>query len=384
MVSFLSKVANYYVRDPRTVTAQSNPFYNSYNGGASYGQGYTYNPNGMSPYNAPPGVSGFASVGRRTPVNNSFLPTLGGYGNSSFNVPGLSNFTGYADTGILSSGNPVSNILNPILGNTSLTRLANNNLPSGADYSTLYNPSDGYSNASFNDGEETRVMVSDPSGKLIAGGITAPLADTSGVIFPYTPTISVQHRATYESESLVHTNYDHLYYKSSNVDSISVSAKFTANTPDEAAYVLAAMHFFRSATKMFYGQDSLAGTPPPVLRLDGYGKLMMDHLPVVCTSFDYSFPEDVDYISANNNIPVGSSSNGSVASSRQQEIAYSNANSAGTSAVNKVPTLMQFSLQFKLVYSRQTLSNKFGLERFASGQLLSSGKPGSGGPGGYI
>ena len=383
MVSFLSKVANYYVRDPRQQARQSSPYYNSYYS-APTSSGYVYNPNAMNPYNPSVGVPGYASVSRRVPVNNSFLPSIGGYGSSSYSVPGLGS-SGYSDTGILSSNNPVSNLLNPILGNTALTRLANNNLPAGADYSTLYNGYDNsYNSSSFNDNEESRVMISDPSGKLIAGAITAPLADTSGVIFPYTPAISIAHRANYDSDQLVHTNYDHLYYKNSNVDSISLQSKFTANTPDEAAYVLAALHFFRSATKMFYGQDGLAGTPPPVLRLDGYGKLMMDHLPVVCTSFDYSFPEDVDYISANNNIPTGPASSGGMTSARQQEIAYTNATGSGTSSVNKVPSMMQFNLTFKLVYSRQNLSTKFGLEKFASGQLLTNSKPGSGGPGGYI
>jgi hypothetical protein len=361
MVSFLSKVANYYVRDPRVQGQQSSPFYDSYYGGST-SPGYVYNPNALDPNNPSVGVPANASVSRRVPANNSFLPSVGGYGNGSFSIPGLSNFTGYSDTGILGASNPISKLLNPILGDTALTRLANNNLPAGADYSTLYNPSDGYSNISFNDGEESRVMVSDPSGKLISGSITAPLADTSGVIFPYTPTISIAHRANYDSDQLVHTNYDHLYYKNSNVDSIGLQTKFTANTPDEAAYVLAALHFFRSATKMFYGQDSIAGTPPPVLRLDGYGHQMLDHLPVVCTSFDYSFPEDVDYISANSITSSGS----------------------GTGGVNKVPTMMNFNLTFKLVYSRQNLSTQFGLERFASGQLLTNSKPGQGGPGGYI
>ena len=360
MVSFLQKVSNYYVRDPRQQYQQPNPFYDSNYGSPTRGYNGVYNPTAYNPYNPSVGVSPGLQP-RNSSLSASFLPTVGGYA-SNYSVPGLSASTGYSDTGILGKNNLISSLVNPVLEQTGLNRLINNNLPSGADYRNLYTNRDSYSSSSFNDKEETRVMVSDPSGKLINGAITSPLADTSGVIFPYTPTINIAHRANYDTEQLVHTNYDQLYYKNSNVDQITIGAKFTASDPDEAAYILAAMHFFRSATKMFYGSDSIAGTPPPVLRLDGYGKFMLDHLPVVCTSFDYSYPEDVDYIGANNNIST----------------------SGGDNSINKVPTQMQFNLGFKLVYSRTRLSNNFGLEKFASGQLLSIGKPGRGGPGGFI
>jgi hypothetical protein len=104
------------------------------------------------------------------------------------------------------------------------------------------------------------------------------------------------------------------------------------------------MHFFRSATKMFYGQDQLAGTPPPILFLDGYGPYTFDHIPVVVNSFDYTLPNDVDYISCNVN-----------------------------GVRQKVPTTLNVSLALTPTYSRNKVSNEFGLDKFSQGSLKTSG-----------
>jgi hypothetical protein len=110
---------------------------------------------------------------------------------------------------------------------------------------------------------------------------------------------------------------------------------------------------------MFYGADDIAGTPPPVLRLDGYGAYMINHLPVVVTSFDYTLPEEVDYVST-----TGSSS------------------AAGPETL--VPNNIQMNISFKLVYSRNKIANKFSMQQFAGGGLLSSDKRGTGGNGGWV
>ena len=172
----------------------------------------------------------------------------------------------------------------------------------------------------------------------------APLQSINGVLFPYTPQITFSHKASYEMLSLVHTNYTTPVYQHSSVDGIQVSGMFTANYPAEAEYIVAMLHFFRSATKMFYGQDQLAGTPPPVLFLDGYGPYTLDHIPVVVTGFDYTLPNEVDYISC------------SVSGYKQ-----------------KVPTTLSVTLNLQPTYSRNKISNEFGLSDFASGALIQGG-----------
>jgi hypothetical protein len=131
-------------------------------------------------------------------------------------------------------------------------------------------------------------------------GILQPLLGTSGVVFPYTPQITTNYKASYDIYDLVHTNYKSYFYKNSSVEEISITGIFTANSAAEADYLLAVIHFFRSASKMFYGQDSnpVAGTPPPVLFMDGLGVYQFNEHPCLLSNFNYVLPNDVDYIRA--------------------------------------------------------------------------------------
>jgi hypothetical protein len=127
-------------------------------------------------------------------------------------------------------------------------------------------------------------------------GILAPLAVTNGVIFPYSPMIQMSYTASYPSTELTHTNYKIYNYKGSSVEQISITGDFTAQDTTEANYMLAVIHFFRSVTKMFYGQDQnpQRGLPPPLVYLTGFGQYQFDHHPAVISSFSYNFPQDVD------------------------------------------------------------------------------------------
>jgi len=129
-------------------------------------------------------------------------------------------------------------------------------------------------------------------------GILSPLKDTGGVIFPYTPTIQVNYTAKYDSQMPAHSNFNIHTYQGSSVEGLTVTGDFTAQSVTEANYLLAVIHFFRSATKMFYGKDAQRGTPPPLLYLSGYGQYQFDNHPMVLTSFNYSLPQDVDYVDA--------------------------------------------------------------------------------------
>ena len=86
-------------------------------------------------------------------------------------------------------------------------------------------------------------------------GILAPLATTNGVIFPYTPNIETSYSATYGTTPLTHSNYKGQFYQNSSVGDVTIRGTFTAQDTREEQYLLAVIHFFRSVTKMFYGQD---------------------------------------------------------------------------------------------------------------------------------
>ncbi len=138
-------------------------------------------------------------------------------------------------------------------------------------------------------------LYNDSSNELLL-----PLQTTNGVIFPYTPGIQVYYGANYQSSEPTHSNYKFYQYENSYVDNISIGCEFTAQDTEEARYLLAVIHFFRSATKMFYGQDQnpKPGTPPPMCFLYGLGEFQFNAHPLAITGFNYALPTDVDYIRA--------------------------------------------------------------------------------------
>ena len=126
---------------------------------------------------------------------------------------------------------------------------------------------------------------------------------TNGLIFPYTPTIQVTHQTDYSSTQLVHANEDIDHYVRTPSVKISLTAKFTIQNQREGRYALAALHFFRTMSKMYFGQADVdtgrAGLPPPVLVFSGYGDYMFDNLPVIVLSHSYSFDDHMDTVIVN-------------------------------------------------------------------------------------
>ena len=125
------------------------------------------------------------------------------------------------------------------------------------------------------------------------------LENTGGVVWPYTPNITVSTKANYSSPDTVHSNYPFQAYKNSVVDDITISGEFTCETETDAAYWIAATTFFKTATKMFFGQGEFAGNPPIVCNLTGYGSSIFDKVPVVIKSFSVDLKDDVNYIKCN-------------------------------------------------------------------------------------
>jgi len=212
---------------------------------------------------------------------------------------------------------------------------------------------------------EDRVRISDPTGIFInaANPVLKPLAEVGFVLFPYTPSISMNHSANYDTVNLTHTDYTYPFYQNSPTTTITINATFSAKDPQSAAYVLAVQHFFRSVTKMFYGKDPEAGTPPPVLRLDGHGEYQFSSIPVVVTDFGISLPTDVDYIST-------ATSSNAADTNAWSYLANPSATPSSSTKVTRVPVLQDFSITLMPLYSRKSISRDFGLRDFAAGKLL--------------
>ena len=227
--------------------------------------------------------------------------------------------------------------------------------------------------------------------------ILKPLHDTKGIVFPYMPAISLSYRANYDPAEVTHSNYKLQFYRGSSVDDITITAEFTAQDTTEAKYLLAVIHFFRSVTKMFYGQDQgpVAGTPPPMCFLSGLGAYQFNKHPIVISSFSYSLPTDVDYIRTEAMIPWAgsgindaSSKDNTPASSPNffQKIRlkmsgikpqaappkpeFKSGSLTQASAENTyVPTKMQITLGAHVIVSRADISKNFSLKDYASGKL---------------
>jgi len=223
-------------------------------------------------------------------------------------------------------------------------------------------------------------------------GILAPLAETNGVIFPYTPSIDTIYEASYEEQQLTHSNYNGYFYKGSKPGIIAMTGTFTANSTEEANYLLAVIHFFKSVTKMFYGQDANRGLPPPVCFLNGMGAYQFNNHPVLVSQYMFKLPDDVDYIRAGN----VSSGDTTVAKQRQRPerfnyTSWSRLESSGLfkGAINQlqtqpissysvdeptyVPTRVDITLQMHPMQSREQMSNEFSLREFANGSLTKKG-----------
>jgi hypothetical protein len=126
--------------------------------------------------------------------------------------------------------------------------------------------------------------------------VLAPLQRAGGLVFPYTPVISISHSANYDDVAITHQNYQFMAYQNSKANSISISGALNVEDAVQAQYWIAAMHFLRSATKMYTGDGESAGSPPPILSLNGYGDYVFKNVPVVITSFSLDLPADANYI----------------------------------------------------------------------------------------
>lgn len=228
-------------------------------------------------------------------------------------------------------------------------------------------------------------------------GILEPLFGTDGVIFPYTPQISTGYRATYNPYQLTHSNYLGQFYQGSSVDPVNITGIFTAQDTYEANYLLAVIHFFRSVTKMFYGQDMQRGSPPPLVYLTGLGpNQFIEHTGVI-SLFEYVMPPDVDYIRAtaepihpdfSTQRPLSRSSATTVNYSPTQQRLNSaqltqgalppnyfatQSPNLGAKIPTYVPTKMTVTVTLLPMQTRHQVSQKFSLKGFATGELLQGG-----------
>lgn len=197
--------------------------------------------------------------------------------------------------------------------------------------------------------------------------ILEPLGNAGGVIFPLTPSIIIQHSASYTPLNMPHSNYPHYAYGHSEVPSFTVAGEFPVQNQEDARYWVAMLHFFRSVTKMFFGgeeNDPLKGNPPPILHLSGYGDYVFNNIPVVVTNFNVDLRADVDYICTSQSARSRSDIDPRVVLNTDQNKTWA-------------PTLSTVTLQLQPIYSRDSVK-KFSMKDFVNGRLIGKDERGIG------
>lgn len=178
-----------------------------------------------------------------------------------------------------------------------------------------------------------------------------PLHDAGGLVWQYTPDILLSSQVNYNMPDFHGQNYPLMTYKNTIPPAFPVTADFSANTIDEARYILGVIHFCKVATKSFFGDSAVAdgyyGTPPPVLLFEYLGHHGFNKIPVVITSYSVTYPADVDYI------PVATDVLGS-------EVTY-------------VPTLFNMQINLQPSYTPHKLRKRFNLQAFTSGKNYKDG-----------
>jgi len=251
--------------------------------------------------------------------------------------------------------------------------------------------------------DDWRVRLSIPKNSVFSSGaILAPLRSSNGLVFPFTPTITLTSQTGYEDVGLIHQNYQFTAYQNSKTNAIQIAGVFTAEDAVQAQYWIAAVHFLRSASKMYTGDTEFAGSPPPILMLNGYGDYVFKNIPVVIKDFSVELPQDVNYISTTIS-DIGSSladisgianTVGSITgmlgikgvsnlANKVSSVANMGTGLAGKvsslfggQGVTHVPVKSNISITLQPVYSRESV-RQFSLQKFVKGDYVK-------GSGGYI
>ena len=214
--------------------------------------------------------------------------------------------------------------------------------------------------------------------QLFFGGdnsIMRPLSSFNGIVFPLTPSVLINHTASYNPMAATHSNYPFYAYGHSEVSAITVIGDFPVQNSEDARNWVATLHFLRAVTKMFFGgeDNALKGNPPPILQLNGYGNHVFNNVPVVVTNFTVDLRNTVDYICTDQSRGGFTDAQGRLSSTRQIDnnaITDDLSQTVTNPSINRTwaPTDSQFNVQLQPVYSRESVK-KFSMQQFVNGSL---------------
>jgi hypothetical protein len=194
----------------------------NYTGAPSYAGGYYgdqvsdggggYDPNNPSYGDSANSIGGEPSIGDTYNGYPNYDPS-GGY------VPGQEESTGggYDPAYDSPTDSTVSDLSDPS-GSRLNGQLNAGGYPSGksTDPTIAFQSMGSQAGAALDDDWRVRISLADRASILYKDGsntLCHPLVETNGVIFPYTPQITITHAANYSSTSPTHTNYPMHFYK---------------------------------------------------------------------------------------------------------------------------------------------------------------------------
>tara|TARA_B100000886_G_scaffold142587_1_gene96810 strand:+ start:5117 stop:6073 length:957 start_codon:yes stop_codon:yes gene_type:complete len=217
--------------------------------------------------------------------------------------------------------------------------------------------------------QDWRVKLSIPTIEPFkSSALLSPLRHTGGLVFPYTPSIIVSHSANYNAIAPTHTNYPYYAYQNSQVDQLVITGDFFVQNGLEAQYWVAALHYLRSMSKMFFGGEAdTIGAPPPVAKLNGYGDHIFNNVPVIVTQFTTDLPQDVDYIATG--FSTGKEKKRQVGPGGQYTETYTD----GKLMTGWAPTQSLITVTVQPVYSRSEIA-QFSLNKYVNGGYIADGK----------
>jgi hypothetical protein len=309
-------------------------------------------------------------------------------------------------TGIITTLGNVSNTVSTVsgavgaLGDLSAGRLGLAGLTAGAEAGLdIINALSSFSDD--NNSNDWRVRLSLPKwNSFRSSPVLAPLKEAGGLVFPYTPDITLSSSAKYSPVAPTHNNYPFQAYEGSNPGTIQITAPMNVEDKTQALYWIAALHYCRSVTKMFTGFDARAGNPPPIVFLNGYGNYVFKNIPVAITQFQLQLQKDCDYIGCDvrgttmgeiadiadavgglsgalgsaipelSSITSAVSSVAELASTVTSFAAAAGVGGSTAAGTAYVPTKSSFTITLVPMYSRTSV-RKFSLDRFVSGGYTS-------------
>lgn len=169
-----------------------------------------------------------------------------------------------------------------------------------------------------------------------------PLLEDGGIVFDYTPSVTITYVTSYTPLDVVHSNYDFYAFQKAGVNDFQIEAPITSETREKANRTLAIIHFLRTFSKMNFGvDDDMKGLPPRILRLFGYGDYMINDVPVAIRNFSVVLGQESDYVQTDFN--------------------------------TQVPLSMRISINLHMMPTPSKIKNEFNLQDFAAGKTVKKG-----------